>query len=79
MSQLRQLRILLKQIVGAKEYAYAAGVAITLTLRTICDLWMMKNGTLIEASIITKDSHKLRFNIVSFILAMPTLVCDNFS
>lgn len=75
--QIAQLRKLLKHIAGMKEYSYAAGIAVTLTLRTICDLWMMKNGTLIEAAIITRDPSKLRFNMVSFILAMPTLAFVN--
>ena len=75
--QIAQLRKLLRHIAGIKEYSYAAGIAVTLTLRTICDLWMMKNGTLIEAAIITRDPSKLRFNMVSFILAMPTLAFVN--
>ena len=50
---------------------------MALVLRTVCDLWMMNNGTLIEAAVITKDFKKLQYNMVSFVLAMPSLAFVN--
>ena len=38
---------------------------------------MMNNGTLIEAAVITKDFKKLQYNMVSFVLAMPSLAFVN--
>jgi ATP-binding cassette subfamily D (ALD) protein 3 len=78
-TQVRQLRKLLKLIAGLKEYSLAGGIAVALVYRTICDLRMMKNGTLIEGAIITKDYQKLKFNIVSFLLAMPSLAFVNIA
>jgi ATP-binding cassette subfamily D (ALD) protein 3 len=67
----------MKLIAGVREYTLAGGIAAALVMRTICDLWMMNNGTLIEASIITKDFKKLQYNMVSFIFAMPSLAFVN--
>lgn len=76
---MRQLRKLLKLIAGLREYSLAGGIAVALVFRTICDLWMMKNGTLIEGAIITKDYKKLKFNVMSFLLAMPSLAFVNIA
>jgi hypothetical protein len=40
-----------------------AGIAISLVMRTMCDLWLIQNGTQIEAAIITADLTKLKSNI----------------
>lgn len=77
--QLKRLRILFNLIAGWKEYSLFGGVAFALVCRTICDLWMMKNGTLIEGAIITKDARKLQYNIMSFLLAMPSLAFVNIA
>ena len=75
--QLQRLITLVKVTAGLREYSLAGGIAVALVLRTICDLWMMKNGTLIEGAIITKDFKKLQYNMVSFVLAMPSLAFVN--
>ena len=54
---------ILKQVLTAKDFAYAAGIAVALILRTMCDLWMIQNGTQIEAAIIGADFKKLKLNI----------------
>ncbi|RWS27920.1 ATP-binding cassette sub-family D member 3-like protein [Leptotrombidium deliense] len=74
-----QLRSILKLIVGPKEYTFAFGVALALVVKTINDLWLINNGTQIEAAIITADMEKLKSNLGSFFLAMPTLsLINNF-
>lgn len=74
-----QLKTILKLVMGPKEYFFAGGIALTLIGRTICDLWLINNGTQIEAGIITADMHKLQSNIGQFFLAMPTLALVNNS
>lgn len=74
-----QIKGILKMVVGPPEYCYAAGIAATLVARTICDLWLINNGTQIEAGIITADISKLQSNIGQFFLAMPTLALVNNS
>ena len=72
-----QLKSILKLVMGPKEYFFAGGIALTLIGRTICDLWLINNGTQIEAGIITADMQKLQSNIGQFFLAMPTLALVN--
>lgn len=72
-----QVSSILSLIWGPKEYMYALGIAGTLVLRTISDLWLINNGTQIEAGIITADLAKLQSNIGQFFLAMPTLALLN--
>lgn len=74
-----QIKDILKMVVGPSEYCYAAGIAVLLVARTICDLWLINNGTQIEAGIITADISKLQSNIGQFFLAMPTLALVNNS
>lgn len=58
---------------GPKEYLYALAIALTLVAKTSNDLWLITNGTQIESAIITSDRAKLKENLASFFLAMPTL------
>lgn len=58
-----QLSKILKQILTRKDFLYAAGIAVSLILRTMCDLWMIKNLTQVEAAIIGGDFKKLKLNI----------------
>lgn len=74
-----QVTSILSLVWGPKEYLYALGIAGILVIRTICDLWLINNGTQIEAGIITADLSKLQSNIGQFFLAMPTLALVNNS
>lgn len=62
-----QLKQILGQVLSTKDCAYAGGIAAALVLRTMCDLWMIQNGTQIEAAIIAADTRKLKLNIGKFI------------
>jgi len=66
-------------VVGPSEYAYAFGIAGTLVLKTVCDLWLINNGTMIESGIINADIKKLQYNIGQFFLIMPSLALVNNS
>ncbi|XP_053203647.1 ATP-binding cassette sub-family D member 3-like [Panonychus citri] len=72
-----ELKVILNMIAGGKEYAYGAGVILILIVKTINDLWLMSNGTQIEAAIITANLSKLKSNLSAFFLAMPTLAVTN--
>lgn len=58
---------------------YALGIAGTLILKTVCDLWLINNGTMIESGIINADIKKLQYNIGQFFLIMPSLALVNNS
>lgn len=74
---LNELKTILSYCLHTKEYYYAAGVAIILALKTINDVWLINNGTEIEAAIINSNLKNLKKNLGSFFLAMPTLVVTN--
>ncbi|CAG2177027.1 unnamed protein product, partial [Oppiella nova] len=78
-SVLGHLKAILKKTLGPKEYAYAFGIAATLVVRTMCDLWLIQNGTQIEAAIITADVSKLKSNLIDFFISMPVLAFVNNS
>lgn len=72
-----QLKVILKLILGSKELAYGSGILAILILKTFNDVWIMTNGTQIEAAIITANISSLRNTLGSFLLAMPTLAVTN--
>ncbi|CAG2107768.1 unnamed protein product, partial [Medioppia subpectinata] len=74
---LSHLKTILKKLLGAKEYVYVMGIATTLVVRTMCDLWLIQNGTQIEAAIITADISKLKSNLGDFIISMPIFALVN--
>lgn len=49
-------------------------VAISLMARTYCDVWMIQNGTAIEAAIISRNRNLFLKHLMSYVYAMP-LVC----
>lgn len=72
-----QVKAILSLVTGPKEYGYAAAIAAMLVVRTICDLWLINNGTQIESGIVSQDMNKLKANIGAFLLSMPTLALVN--
>ena len=74
---LQQVNLLLGCVAGKKELFYAATIAASLIVKTLNDLWLIQNGTQIEAAIITADFEKLKQNLGTFALAMPTLALVN--
>ncbi|KAG8193830.1 hypothetical protein JTE90_029564 [Oedothorax gibbosus] len=76
----RQLQTILKIIlpgVFSLEAAYAVLIAGTLVGRTLCDIWMIHNGTVIERAIITQNIPLFRKSLEAFIFAMPMLSLVN--
>lgn len=77
---LRQLRTLFKIVcpgILTPEFGYMLMVAVTLCGRTLCDIWMINNGTVIERAIISRNFSLFRQSLVEFMLAMPTLSLVN--
>ncbi|XP_054723469.1 ATP-binding cassette sub-family D member 3-like [Uloborus diversus] len=80
MNFFRQLKAILQIIlpsVFTKEFAYVVMIAGTLVGRTLCDIWMIHNGTVIERAIITQDIALFRKSLEAFIFAMPMLSLVN--
>ncbi|XP_065176362.1 ATP-binding cassette sub-family D member 3-like [Sycon ciliatum] len=75
---LRILKILVPRWFCA-EAGYLGLVAAALIARTYCDVWMISNGTAIEASIIGRNLDLFKKNIFHFITAMPMIAIINTS
>ncbi|XP_065339971.1 ATP-binding cassette sub-family D member 3 [Cloeon dipterum] len=76
----KQLRVLWKIIVPglfSPEAGFLALVAASLVARSLCDLWMIQNGTLIESAIIGADRAKFRVRLFNFLAAMPVISLVN--
>ncbi|GIY94203.1 ATP-binding cassette sub-family D member 3 [Caerostris extrusa] len=76
----KQLQAILKIIlpgIFSLEAAYVALIASTLVGRTLCDIWMIHNGTVIERAIITQNVSLFRKSLEAFIFAMPMLSLVN--
>ncbi|MPC33604.1 ATP-binding cassette sub-family D member 3 [Portunus trituberculatus] len=59
--------------VWTREAGFLTLVAGTLITRSMCDIWMIHNGTLIEGSIISKDMNGFLKHLVELMLAMPAV------
>jgi ATP-binding cassette subfamily D (ALD) protein 3 len=59
------------------ETGYVLLVAVMLVLRTFCDVWMIQNGTAVEASIIGRSSAGFKDNVLQFVIAMPMIALVN--
>ncbi|XP_037783578.1 ATP-binding cassette sub-family D member 3-like [Penaeus monodon] len=66
------LRILVPGV-WSPESGYLILVAFSLIVRSMCDIWMIHNGTLIESSIISKDLNRFLRFLVELMLAMPAI------
>lgn len=63
--------------VWTPEAGFLTLVAATLITRSVCDIWMIHNGTLIEGSIISKDMNGFLKYLVELMLAMPAISLVN--
>jgi ATP-binding cassette subfamily D (ALD) protein 3 len=72
----RLLRILVPRV-RSGEFAYTALVGVTLVVRTLCDVWMIGNGTKIERAIITRDGAAFRHYVLRYAsLMLPISVVN---
>ncbi|KAL6048544.1 ATP-binding cassette sub- D member 3 [Balamuthia mandrillaris] len=81
MNFFRRLWSLLKIMIPGPftpESGYMVLVAFMMLARTWCDVWMLKNGTAIERTIITRDYNEFLKVFTNFILAsFPIAVINN--
>ncbi|ESO12250.1 hypothetical protein HELRODRAFT_187814 [Helobdella robusta] len=76
----RQLRKIIKMIMPSwfsAEGWYVFLVALALGSRTFCDVWMIRNGTSIESSIISRNKELFLRHLLKFIYAMPAISIVN--
>jgi len=59
------------------EVGFTVLVAVMMLLRTYCDLWMIKNTTMMERIIISRDAKEFPRGLFKFILAMFPIACVN--
>ncbi|XP_018579902.1 ATP-binding cassette sub-family D member 3 [Anoplophora glabripennis] len=52
-------------------------IALSLISRSICDLWLIDNGTKIESAIISMDKNLFKKRLINFFLAMPIISVVN--
>lgn len=72
----RLLKILVPRV-NSGEFAYTALVGATLVVRTLCDVWMIGNGTKIERAIITRDAAAFRHYVLRYAsLMLPISVVN---
>ncbi|KOC64399.1 ATP-binding cassette sub-family D member 3 [Habropoda laboriosa] len=77
---LRQLRKLLKigiPSVVSTEFGFVLLIATSLIARSLCDLWMINIGTLIESSIVNMDAHLFKKRLVKFMAVLPLISVVN--
>ncbi|XP_076266278.1 ATP binding cassette subfamily D member Pmp70 [Rhynchophorus ferrugineus] len=75
-----ELKQLLKIIVPgwtSKECGIFFLIAGSLVARSICDLWMINQGTKIESAIISMDRHLFHQRLLKFFLTLPVVALVN--
>lgn len=76
----RQLTDLIKVVVPGiltPEFGYMLLVASSLVGRTLCDIWLIRNGTVIERAIISRNFSLFRSTLQAFVFTMPMLSLVN--
>ncbi|XP_058790520.1 ATP-binding cassette sub-family D member 3 [Phymastichus coffea] len=75
--QLKQLLAIGIPGVISVESGYVLLVAVSLVARSLCDLWLIHTGTLIETSIVNMDLDLFRKRLFRFIATMPVISVVN--
>lgn len=76
----RQLKDLIKVVVPGiltPEFGFMLLVAGSLVGRTLCDIWLIRNGTIIERAIISRNFALFRSTLQAFVFTMPMLSLVN--
>lgn len=69
--QIKQLMKITIPGVFSSESAFMLLVAASLVARSICDIWMIQNGTLVETAIINMDKPLFWKRLLIFFSGMP--------
>ncbi|KAJ8985038.1 hypothetical protein NQ317_016949 [Molorchus minor] len=62
---------------SSKECGLFFLIAVSLISRSLCDLWLIDNGTKIESAIISMDKPLFKKRLINFFLAMPVIAIVN--
>ncbi|CAH0556076.1 unnamed protein product [Brassicogethes aeneus] len=76
----KQLSELLKIIIPgwtSPECGFLVLVAGSLVARSMCDLWLINNGTKIESAIVSMDKQLFKKRLLNFFLAIPVISVVN--
>ncbi|XP_012226570.1 ATP-binding cassette sub-family D member 3 [Linepithema humile] len=55
------------------EFGYVLLIAITLVSRTLCDLWLINKGTLIETAIVNMDGSLFKQHLSVMVVMLPVI------
>ncbi|XP_076684027.1 ATP binding cassette subfamily D member Pmp70 [Andrena cerasifolii] len=75
--QLRQLLAIGIPSIVSTEFGFVLLIAGSLIARSLCDLWMINIGTLIEASIINMDTPLFKKRLMKFLAVLPLISVVN--
>ena len=73
---LTQLKKILKIIVpkwSSPEIGFMGLISTLLAVRSLCDIWTIYLGTLIESAIIGGQSSRFNMHLLQFAMTMPTV------
>ncbi|CAM6031838.1 unnamed protein product, partial [Sphagnum compactum] len=76
----KQLKFLLEILIPkkwSKETGLLLAVAGSLVARSISDIWMISNATIIESTIITMNRREFRKSLVGYFAALPLVIVNN--
>ncbi|KAI5712058.1 hypothetical protein M8J76_006311 [Diaphorina citri] len=76
----RQLRAILKIIVPgvtSAEFGFLVLVAMSLVARSLSDIWMIQNGTMVETAIVNMDKDLFKKRLLYFFAGMPIISVVN--
>lgn len=73
---LKIVKIIFPSWISAEGW-YALLVAIALSSRTFCDVWMIRNGTSIESAIISRNKELFLKHLLKFMYVMPAISIVN--
>ncbi|KAK7603676.1 hypothetical protein V9T40_003675 [Parthenolecanium corni] len=76
----RQLRAILKISVPgffSAEFGFLVLIAASLVSRSLCDIWMIQNGTMVETAIVNMDKQLFIKRLIYFFSGMPFIAVVN--
>ncbi|XP_011495627.1 PREDICTED: ATP-binding cassette sub-family D member 3 [Ceratosolen solmsi marchali] len=59
------------------ETGFILLIAVSLMARSLCDLWLIHTGTLIETSIVSRDSNLFKRRLLRFMATLPVISVVN--
>lgn len=76
-SELKVLWKIMMPSLWSKEGAFMTLIAFSLISRSMCDLWLIQQTTLIEGSIVTMNHNEFKRLLIQFFMSMPVISLVN--